>query len=137
MAILQRDVRASDRDREQTVAQLKSHHAVGRLSHDELAWRAQAAYRAEGLRELARLTSDLPVPPRPPRRRRRPPYVALGVLCLLLAVWLTFVPMEITLAFVALVTALGMMAVFLLAPVWIPVLLAFAAYRLFRSLGAR
>ena len=59
MAILQPDVRASDHDRETAVALLKAHYAEGRLAEDELDWRSDAAYRAVGIRELARLTSDL------------------------------------------------------------------------------
>jgi hypothetical protein len=66
VAILQRDVRASDHDREAAVAFLKAHYADGRLAEDELAWRTDAAYRSVGVHELRRLTSDLPAAP-PPR----------------------------------------------------------------------
>jgi hypothetical protein len=133
MAILQRDVRASDHDRETAVALLKAHYADGRLSEDELSWRTHAAYRAEGMRELARLTSDLPAPPRPRRRRRRPPYVALGILCLLAAAWLVMVPPEVTIALVLVFSVLAMLATFLLSPLWIPALLAFVAWRVIKS----
>ncbi len=84
MAILHRDLRASDRDREQAVALLKAHYAEGRLAEHELSWRSDAAYRAVGLRDLRLLTSDLPAaaaaappgaraPACRPRRSRSPP----------------------------------------------------------------
>jgi hypothetical protein len=136
MAILQRDVRASDHDRETAVALLKAHYTDGRLSDEELAWRSHAAYRAEGLHQLARLTSDLPRP-LAPRRRRRPPYVALGILCIALAAWLVIVPPEVTVALVLIFCVLALLAVFLLAPLWIPVVLAFVAYRLIRARSAQ
>ena len=132
MAILQRDVRASDHDRDTAVAILKTHYADGRLSEGELAWRTDAAYRAEGMRQLARLTSDLPAPPRA-RPPRRPPYVALGVLCLLLAAWLVVVPPEVTLALVLVFSVLAILAVVALAPLWIPALLAFLAWRVIKA----
>ena len=70
------DVRASDLDRERAVEFLKAHYADGRLQHDELAWRSDAAYRAVALSELDWLTSDLPALARPARaavsRRSRP-----------------------------------------------------------------
>ena len=130
MAILQRDVRASDHDREAAVALLKTHYADGRLAEHELSWRSDAAYRAVGLRDLRLLTSDLPAAPRP---RRRPPYVALGVLMLALAAWLVMVPPEVTLALVLIFSVLALLAVFLLAPLWIPLVLAFVAYRVIRT----
>ena len=133
MAILQRDVRASDHDRETAVAILKTHYADGRLSDGELAWRTDAAYRAEGMRQLARLTSDLPAPPARRRKQRRPPYVALGILCLLFAAWLVMVPAEVTLALVLVFSVLAILAVVALAPLWIPALLAFIAWRVIKA----
>ena len=132
MAILQRDVRASDHDRETAIGLLKAHYADGRLSEDELAWRTHAAYRAEGMHELARLTSDLPAPPRP-RRRRRPPYVALGILCLVIAAWLVMVPPEVSVALVLVFSVLAMLATVLLSPLWIPALVAFVAWRVIKA----
>ncbi len=132
MAILPRDVRASDHDRETAVALLKAHFADGRLADDELAWRTDAAYRAVGMQQLARLTSDLPAPPRP-RQRRRPPYVALGILCLAIAAWMVVVPPEVSLALVLVFSVLAIVAVFLLAPLWIPALLCFVAYRVIKA----
>ncbi len=55
-----RALRASDTDRERTVAALRDHFAAGRLSHDELAERIAGAYESKMLAELDRLTHDLP-----------------------------------------------------------------------------
>ena len=136
MSILPRDVRASDHDRETAVSLLKAHFTDGRLSDDELAWRTDAAYRAVGMRDLARLTSDLPQPPRAPRaprRRRRRPYVALGIVCLWLALWMVVVPPEATLVFIAVFSALALVAAVLLSPIWIPALLVFVAWRVIKT----
>lgn len=132
MAILHHDLRASDHDREQAVALLKAHYADGRLSASELAWRSDTAYRAVGVGELRRLTSDLPAPARP-RRPRRSPALPLSLLAFVLAAWLVTVPPEVTLALLLIFSVLAVLAVFLLAPVWIPLLLAFVAYRLIRA----
>ena len=68
-----RDVRASDLDRERAVEFLKAHYAAGRLQHDELALRSDAAYRAVAALR-ARLADLRPARPRSaaPRRRRSP-----------------------------------------------------------------
>jgi hypothetical protein len=128
VAILQRDLRASDHDREAAVAFLKAHYADGRLAEDELALRTDAAYRAVGVRELEWLTSDLPAAPRPPRRRRSP-VLPVVLLVSAIALWLVTVPPEITLV----VIVLAFVAVLVLSPLWIPALLAFVAYRLIRT----
>jgi hypothetical protein len=130
VAILHRDLRASDRDREQAVALLKASYAEGRLAEHELAWRSDAAYRAVGLNELGRLTSDLPAPRHP---RRRPHLLPLAVLLLVFVSWFVIVPPEVTVALAMLFAVLAVLAVFLLAPLWIPVLLAFVAYRVIRA----
>jgi hypothetical protein len=130
VTILKRDVRASDHDREAAVAFLKAHYADGRLGEDELAWRTHAAYRAVGVGELQRLTSDLPATP-PPRRRRS--VLPLVMLVAAVAAWLVIVPPEVTVALVALVLVFALLAAFLLSPLWIPALLAFMAYRLIRG----
>jgi hypothetical protein len=127
VAILQRDVRASDHDREAAVASLKAHYAHGRLSDHELAARSDAAYRALGVGELAWLTSDLPAAPRP--RRRAPVVTIVALLVLAIAAWLVVVPPELTLVLLV----LAFVAVLLLSPLWIPGLLAFVAYRLIRT----
>ena len=135
MAILQRDLRASDHDREAAVALLKAHYAEGRLAEHELSWRSDAAYRAVGLRDLRLLTSDLPVPV--PVRRRRSPVLPLALLALALAAWLVMVPPEVTLVLLLVFCVLALLAVFLLAPLWIPLLLAVVAYRLIRARSAQ
>jgi hypothetical protein len=62
-------VRASDAEREQTVALLQRSFADGRLAQAELEERAGAAYQARTTAQLRDLTADLPVaeqqPPRP------------------------------------------------------------------------
>ena len=62
-------VRASDAEREQTVALLQRSFADGRLTHAELAERAGAAHAAQTRTQLGDLTADLPAagqqPPRP------------------------------------------------------------------------
>jgi hypothetical protein len=132
MATPQRDLRASDDDREATVTLLKTHYLAGRLGDDELDRRCDAAYRAVGVRELRRLTADLPVLPAP-RRRRRPPVLPLALLALAIAAWLVLVPPEVSVALVLVFGVLFLLGVFLLSPLWIPVLLAFCAYRLIRA----
>ena len=63
------ELRASDADRDRTVAALQHHAAVGRLSVDELDARSEQAYSAATLRELAELQADLPsLATRPIRR---------------------------------------------------------------------
>ncbi len=131
MAILNRDLRASDRDREQAVVRLKAHYADGRLADHELAWRSEAAYRAVGMRELEHLLADLP---REVHRRRHHAYVLpLALLALAVCAWLVMVPPEVTLALVLVFMVLALLAAVLLSPLWIPALLAFAAYRLIRA----
>jgi Domain of unknown function (DUF1707)/2TM domain len=53
-------LRASDADRERTVAQLRQHHGDGRLTLDEFDERMNQAYAARTLGELDRLLTDLP-----------------------------------------------------------------------------
>jgi len=61
--------RASDAEREQTVALLQRNFADGRLTQAELEERAGAAYAAQTRAQLRDLTADLPAaqqqPPRP------------------------------------------------------------------------
>jgi class 3 adenylate cyclase len=64
-------LRASDADRERVATTLREHYGDGRLNDDDLSERVEAAYRASTTSELAKLTADLPGPPRPPRPRRR------------------------------------------------------------------
>jgi hypothetical protein len=53
-------VRASDAEREQTVALLRRSFADGRLTQAELEERASAAYAAQTRTQLRDLTTDLP-----------------------------------------------------------------------------
>ncbi|MFL6937728.1 MAG: DUF1707 domain-containing protein [Xanthobacteraceae bacterium] len=133
VAILQRDQRASDYDREAAVAFLKAHYADGRLSDDELAVRSDAAYRALGVGELEWLTSDLPATPAPQPPRRRRSVVPLVLLVAVLAAWLVTVPPEVTLGLLLVVLVLTLVATVVFSPLWIPALLAFLAYRLIRT----
>ncbi len=55
------EIRASDDDRQRTVAALERHAGAGRLTLDEFAERAQAAHGARTRDELAAVVSDLPV----------------------------------------------------------------------------
>jgi hypothetical protein len=55
------DLRASDEDREQLVADLREHAVAGRISTDELEERAQAVYSAKTTAELDALRRDLPL----------------------------------------------------------------------------
>jgi hypothetical protein len=60
-------VRASDAEREHTVALLRHGFADGRLTQAELEERAAAAYAARTTAELSDLTADLPATEQPPR----------------------------------------------------------------------
>ena len=64
------ELRASDADRERTVAALRHHAAVGRLTVEELDARSERAYAAATLSELARLQADLPALATRPAGRR-------------------------------------------------------------------
>ena len=61
-------VRASDAEREQTVALLQRSFADGRLTQAELGERAGAAYKAQTQAELRDLTADLPAAQEQPPR---------------------------------------------------------------------
>ena len=61
-------VRASDAEREQTVALLQHNFADGRLTQTELEERAGAAYAARTRAELSDLTADLPAALKKPPR---------------------------------------------------------------------
>ena len=65
------ELRASDADRERTVAALRHHAAAGRLSVDELDVRSERAYAAATISELAELQADLPTLATRPAGRRQ------------------------------------------------------------------
>jgi Domain of unknown function (DUF1707) len=122
VALLHRaDLRASDLDRERAVEFLKAHFADGRLAEHELAWRADAAYRAVHLGDLDRLTVDLPAFVTAPRRRRRVRPAALVLLALLVVLAATVPPEAWLVAFVILVP-LAVLLVAFVAPIAIPLL---------------
>ena len=88
---------ASDADREAVASRLRTAAGEGRLDPDELEQRVAAAYGARTVGELARLTTDLPVPlaPRPPARahlatpavrERLAAFIVANTVCI--AVWL-------------------------------------------------
>ena len=54
-------LRASDADRERTVATLRDATAAGRLSADELEERLEVAFASHYRSQLAELVADLPV----------------------------------------------------------------------------
>jgi hypothetical protein len=96
-------VRTSDNERDQTVAALSDHFALGRLSLDELNRRVEQALRATTRGELFAVVADLPMrqPSTPDRRTGGPragspsgtwvwamwaPWMLTGLICLV--VWL-------------------------------------------------
>jgi hypothetical protein len=78
-------VRASDAEREQTVAVLRRSFADGRLTQAELEERAGVAYAARTRAELGDLTSDLPAAGQRAARSRM--VVDTRLLCILLCVF--------------------------------------------------
>lgn len=77
----ERQLRVGDAERNEAVSALGEHFAAGRLDHDELDDRTQAAYAARTRADLERLFTDLPepapyrrvpVPTGRPSARRRP-----------------------------------------------------------------
>src|SRR3569833_2228262 len=59
-------MRASDVDRQKTVAALERHTGAGRLTLDEFAERAQLVHDARTLDQLAEVMRALPAEPAPP-----------------------------------------------------------------------
>ena len=87
------DVRASDRERERVVSDLRTHAADGRLTVEELEARVDRALSATTRRDLASLTGDLPRARRPRDAGRRSDGVSehfrtyVGVMALLVVIW--------------------------------------------------
>ncbi len=69
------ELRASDADREQVVAELREHAAEGRLTLEEFSERVEQAYGAKTVGELADVKRELPavsaLPAARPRRKAR------------------------------------------------------------------
>jgi hypothetical protein len=76
-------IRASDAEREHTVALLEHGFTDGRLTQAELEERAAAAYAARTTAELSDLTADLPAKEQPRRPRS---VLNRRLLCILLCV---------------------------------------------------
>ena len=84
------DKRASDRERDSVVSDLRVHGGEGRLSVEELDQRIAAALAAPTRAELAKLVADLPQRPRPVTDRRdfqEHLRSYLMVMALLVAIW--------------------------------------------------
>ena len=87
----EREIRASDADRDATVERLRRHAGAGRLDADELDERLERALRARTLGDLRALVADLPGRDRRPRANhgcsRDHVRVYLSVIGLLVAIW--------------------------------------------------
>jgi hypothetical protein len=91
-----RDIRVSDAERDQAVAELSEHFQAGRLTQEEFEDRSGRALQARTVRDLAGLFNDLPhnavatptapVPATGPRvRLPLVPIIILGVIAAILA----------------------------------------------------
>lgn len=67
-----RDLRASDADRERVATELGDHLAAGRLTTEEFEQRLSSAYAALTLRDLDALLTDLPSAPTVRLEKRSP-----------------------------------------------------------------
>lgn len=74
-------LRASDEDRQRTVAELERHTAAGRLSLDEFSERVGRVYSAATHGDLVRITHDLPAAPArtPARNEQRHLIIAMAL----------------------------------------------------------
>ena len=88
------------------------------------------------MRELQWLPSDLPRGSERPAGRRRSRSSCSRYCSSPSPPWLVTVPPEVTVAMVLIFLVFAILAAFLLSPIWIPVLLAFVAYRVIRSRAA-
>ncbi len=85
------DIRASDDDRQRTVAALERHAGAGRLTLDEFAERAQVAHGARTLDELAAVTRDLPAEMMAPGRELYLLFAIAAVTLMLLGVFVSVI----------------------------------------------
>jgi uncharacterized protein DUF1707 len=65
-----RQLRASDAQREQVAQEIREHFAAGRLTEEELDERVEAAYSARTVDELQTVRSDLPSLPATPAQQK-------------------------------------------------------------------
>jgi hypothetical protein len=85
------EVRASDDDRQKTVAALERHTGAGRLTLDEFAERARLAHDARTLGDLAAVVHDLPAEAPPEERSRRDLLVLLAIAAATLVLLAVFI----------------------------------------------
>jgi hypothetical protein len=78
-------MRASEAEREATVADLRVHAADGRLDVEELEQRVGAAFAARTREELAELGRDLPIPTQSDFAEHLRVFIAVQIL--LVAIW--------------------------------------------------
>lgn len=113
-------VRASDADRELTASQLRRHATAGRLTMDELDERLASAYAAKTLGELSQLLRDLPELPAEPvpsppsaaqrwaeRRARLPERRGDRHATIAVAMWGSYLSVNLTLIVIWLLTGIG------------------------------
>ena len=137
-------LRASDAEREQTVAFLNRQCGEGRVDLDELDSRVEAAYRAVSLAELDALTRDLPGSPFAPLPvvasrgtvvRRQ---LSAGLMILAVVAGLAIVPAEIWAPLLTLAVPLVAMLLFAVLPLAVPaILVALVVRGLARGAGRR
>ena len=137
-------LRASDAEREQTVAFLNRRCGEGRLDLDELDSRVEAAYAAVMLAELDALTRDLPGSPFAPapvttsRSTVARRHLTAGLTVLTVVALLAIVPAEIWAPLLMLAVPLVAMLLFAVLPFAVPAILLVLVVRgLTRGAGDR
>ena len=85
------EIRASDEDRQRTVAALERHTGAGRLTLDEFAERARLAHDARTLDELAAVVLDLPAEASAEERPRRDLLVLFAIAAVTLVLLAVFI----------------------------------------------
>ena len=85
------EIRASDEDRQRTVAALERHTGAGRLTLDEFAERARLAHDARTLDDLAAVVLDLPAEAQTEERPRRDLLVLFAIAAVTLVLLAVFI----------------------------------------------
>lgn len=85
------EIRASDEDRQRTVAALERHTGAGRLTLDEFAERARLAHDARTLDDLAAVVLDLPAEAPAEERPRRDLLVLFAIAAVTLVLLAVFI----------------------------------------------